>query len=407
MIPDGWVRSHLVEILDGKIKNGYSPNAADVETGYWVLSLGVLGDNGCNFKEIKPVYPTSQVIQNLLCADDFLISRSNTPDKVGRSMRFKGELSNCSYPDLMIRFRVDTKKADLGFIEAKLKSAPIRSYFKSCAAGSSSTMVKINKTVIEKIPLLLPPLHEQKKIAEVLSTWDKAISTSEKLLANSEQRKKALMGLLLAGKKRFPGFYEPWKKVRLHSLLIEEKTRNKDKAIKRVLSVTNHSGFVLPETQFSKRIASNDISNYKVIKNGQFGYNPSRINVGSFARLEEYEVGILSPMYVVFYTDENKLNGNYFLEWMSSSEANQRILSNTQGSVRAAVGFDVFCSFSLKLPMLSEQIKIAKALSSFNQEIEFIKQKITLLKQEKLALMQQLLTGKLRVKFRDGDTDEK
>lgn len=179
------------------------------------------------------------------------------------------------------------------------------------------------------------------------------------------------------------------------------KTRNKDNSIDRVLSVTNHSGFVLPEDQFSKRVASDDVSNYKVVKNGEYGYNPSRLNVGSFARLDSYEEGLLSPMYVVFSVNEKLLNSDYFMNWMSSNEAKQRISGSTQGSVRDSVGFDSLCGFPFKLPPMEEQQKIAAVLSTADQEISALQQKLEALKQEKKALMQQLLTGKRRVKIDD------
>ncbi|NUE37893.1 restriction endonuclease subunit S [Escherichia coli] len=202
MVPKGWKTVTLKDLLDGQIKNGYSPNATDSETGYWVLSLGALADEGINSSGIKPVLPEEKVLQNLLKKDDFLVSRSNTPDKVGRSIRFKNEIENCSYPDLMMRFRIDDTKADKEFIEQQLKSSTVRAYFKNCAAGSSSTMVKINKGILEKTPIVVPPIKEQKKIAQVLFAWDKAISVTEKLLTNSQQQKKALMQQLLIGKKR-------------------------------------------------------------------------------------------------------------------------------------------------------------------------------------------------------------
>ena len=162
--------------------------------------------------------------------------------------------------------------------------------------------------------------------------------------------------------------------------------------------MTNHSGFVLPENQFSKRIASDEVSNYKVVIKGQFGYNPSRINVGSFARLDQFDNGLLSPMYVVFSITSEKLDSDFFLYWMKSNEAKQRINNSTQGSVRDSVGFDAISSFALKLPKIQEQRKIAKVLSLADQEIETLQKKLDYLKQEKKALMQQLLTGKKRVK---------
>ena len=148
-------------------------------------------------------------------------------------------------------------------------------------------------------------------------------------------------------------------------------------------------------------MASANVSNYKVVRKGQYGYNPSRLNVGSFARLDSYDEGLISPMYVVFSIKKQLLNSDYFLNWMSSNEAKQRIAGSTQGSVRDSVGFDALCGFPFKLPPMEEQQKIAAVLSSADQEIDSLQQKIEALKQEKKALMQQLLTGKRRVKTDD------
>jgi len=271
-------------------------------------------------------------------------------------------------------------------------------FFKTAIAMSMRTgMPKINRSDLNAVRIVLPPLPEQKKIAQILSTWDQAITATERLLENSQQRKKGLMQQLLTGKKRLPGFEGEWEYVRLKELLTEEKTRNKDLSISRVLSVTNHSGFVLPEDQFSKRVASDNVSNYRVVRKGQYGYNPSRLNVGSFARLDRYDEGLLSPMYVVFSVDETRLNNDYFLNWMKSNEAKQRIAGSTQGSVRDSVGFDALCSFPFRLPPIDEQQEIAKVLTISDQEIDSLKQRISCLQQEKKALMQQLLTGKRRV----------
>ncbi|MDM7858276.1 restriction endonuclease subunit S [Thiopseudomonas acetoxidans] len=270
--------------------------------------------------------------------------------------------------------------------------------------AGASTIPDLNHKDFYSIEFPLAPILEQNEIAQILSTWDKAITTTEQLLANSQQQKKALMQQLLTGKKRLLDdngvrFSGEWEDIRLKDVLREEKSRNKDNAIERVLSVTNHSGFVLPEEQFSKRVASVNVSNYKVVRKGQYGYNPSRLNVGSFARLDSYDEGLLSPMYVVFSLNKQLLNSDYFLNWMSSNEAKQRIAGSTQGSVRDSVGFDALCGFPFKLPPMEEQQKIAAVLSSADQEIDSLQQKIEALKQEKKALMQQLLTGKRRVKL--------
>ncbi|WP_231360634.1 restriction endonuclease subunit S [Escherichia coli] len=276
-------------------------------------------------------------------------------------------------------------------------------------AASSRKDPNITRDDVCGFPVLLPPLAEQKKIAKILSTWDNAISVTEKLLTNSQQQKKALMQQLLTGKKRLLDengvrFSGEWEVVRLKQLIHEEKKRNRDNHIQRVLSVTNHSGFVLPEEQFSKRVASEDVSTYKIVKKNQYGYNPSRLNVGSFARLDNYDEGVLSPMYVVFSINHERLNSDYFLNWMSSNEAKQRIAGSTQGSVRDSVGFDALCSFSFSLPTLMEQQKIAAVLSAADAEMSMLEKKLACLKEEKKALMQQLLTGKRRVKVESEET---
>ena len=335
-------------------------------------------------------YPT-----RVLLRDD--IVTVHTGD-VGVSSVIDEELEGC-FGFATLNTRVDKSKLYPQFLCWYFNSSAFLAYAVSLSTGDGRR--NLNLKDFSKSPVPVPPLLEQIKIAEILSTWDNAINTVQKLLANSQQQKKVLMQQLLTGKKRFSGFEGKWDNKKLENVLYEESPRNKGLSISRVLSITNHSGFVLPQDQFSKRVASDDVSNYKVIKKGQFGYNPSRLNVGSFARLNDYDLGILSPMYVIFSLKEDKLCSDYFLFWMQSNEARQRVLSGIQGSVRASVGFDDFAKFSFKLPSLAEQQKIAAVLTTANQEIDNLRAQLNHLKQEKKALMQQLLTGKRRVKVEE------
>ncbi|HBC3949547.1 TPA: restriction endonuclease subunit S [Vibrio parahaemolyticus] len=305
----------------------------------------------------------------------------------------------------IIRLRLDTANYDASFICLLLNSYDVSKQVKLRTAGQ--TRPKLTLKDYKSIGVCLPKLDEQRKIAKILSTWDKAVATTEQLIETSKQQKKALMQQLLTGKKRLVNpetgkvFEDEWEKTHLKPLLVEEKSRNKDNRVTRVLSVTNHSGFVLPEEQFSKRVASDNISNYKVVKKGQFGYNPSRLNVGSFACLKQFNEGVLSPMYVVFSTDDTKLQKEYLSYWMQSNEAKQRVKNSTQGSVRESVGFDALCSFPFILPTLDEQNKVISVLTAADKEIEVLEAKLAYFKQEKKALMQQLLTGKRRVKVEE------
>ncbi|MDW4563373.1 restriction endonuclease subunit S [Aeromonas rivipollensis] len=414
MVPKGWKKTHLKCVISGAIKNGYSPLPASTTTGYWVLSLGALTDHGINPLEIKPVVVDEKVKQALLSHGDFLISRSNTPDKVGRSIRFKNEVQNCSYPDLMMRFRVDTTKADPDYIEIKLKSTKVKQYYKSCAAGSSSSMVKINKAVVENTPLLLPPFPEQRKIAKILSTWDKAISTTEKLLANSQQQKKALMQQLLSGKKRIghkTGSYvfkstrygllpEEWSYPAIKDFCHQISDKNNENMDYPVLSCSKYDGFVDSLNYFNKKVYSDDLSGYRIIPRGCFGFPSNHIEEGSIGLQNLYDYGFVSPIYVVFKANTAKVNNDYLIAQLKTDHYRQIFSASTNASVdrRGSLRWKEFSAIHVPLPLLEEQNKIATVLKSAEQEIVLLKKKLDALKQEKKALMQQLLTGKRRVK---------
>ena len=193
-------------------------------------------------------------------------------------------------------------------------------------------------------------------------------------------------------------FSQPWKEVKLGSVLEVVSRRNKNLSITRVLSVTNSRGFILPEEQFSRVVASKDLSNYKVVKNGEFAYNPSRLNVGSIDQLTNFTDGLLSPMYVIFKCNE-KLLSNYMKHWITTAEFNTKVRNSAQGSVRETVDFKTLSSIKINLPSdISEQQAIANVLSTADDEIDLLNKKLILFKEQKKGLMQQLLTGNIRVK---------
>ena len=398
MVPKGWKKlslSTVAEVRTGVAK-GKQNLKNPVELPY--LRVANVQDGYIDVSSIKTIQIEKEQIERYsLKAGDVLMTEGGDFDKLGRGDVWNGEISPCLHQNHVFAVRTDTSKLSPHFLAALSASRYGKTYFLGCSKRSTN-LASINSTQLKEFPVLFPPLAEQKKIVQILSIWDKAIATTEQLLAISRQQKKALMQVLFSGKKKFPIFGGEWNRIRLEALLKEEKSRNKATKINRVLSVTNKSGFVLPEEQFSKQVASDDLTNYKIVRRGQFGYNPSRINVGSFARLDSYEEGVLSPMYVVFSVCERLLNSDFFLQWMSSHEAKQRIAANTQGSVRDSVGFDTLCSFLIKLPSIKEQQKITSVLTVADREIETLQQKLACLKQEKTALMQQLLTGKRRVK---------
>ncbi|MGL6013163.1 MAG: restriction endonuclease subunit S, partial [Shewanella oncorhynchi] len=311
----------------------------------------------------------------------------------GRSIRFKGEVENCSYPDLMMRFCVDSEKADPSFIELKLKSSEVRQYYKSCAAGSSSTMVKINKAVVENTPLILPSFPEQKKIAKIFSTWDQAIASTDRLLALARQQKKSLMQQLFTGKKRF--HEEEWKTHNLADVaFLVMGASPKSEAY-------NEFGVGLPLLQ-----GNADIKNRRSVPRIFTSEITKECSIGDIL------LSVRAPVGTVAQSDHKAcigrgiaaikvkkgFNQKFIYQWLLWFEP--RWCAFSQGSTFESINSDDIKQLKIKAPKLVEQEKIATVLNIADDEIAAMQSQFDVLKQEKKALMQQLLTGKRRVVVR-------
>lgn len=277
---------------------------------------------------------------------------------------------------------------------------------------------KLNKAALQKIPLLVPPAHEQKKIAKILSTWDEAIATTEQLLANSEQQKKALMQQLLTGKKRLPGFGEPgpgrfgqktlpegWAYKRIGEVAEEVADRNKEREEIPVLSCSKYNGFVDSLKYFKKKVYSDDTSNYKIIRLGEFGFPANHVEEGSIGLQCTYERGIVSPIYIVFRVDPSEVDQFFLYKILKTDYYRQVFSASTSASVdrRGSLRWKPFSHIKVPMPSLEEQKAISRAIQAAEDEKMVIEQSLEKLRAEKRALMQQLLTGKRRVKIDEAE----
>jgi len=256
-----------------------------------------------------------------------------------------------------------------------------------------TSIAHLTREKLLKLPIKVPPLHEQQKIAQILSTWDKAISTTESLITNSQQQKKSLMQQLLTGKKRFVGFKEKWEITKLSQVAIiimgsSPKSAN-----------YNETGIGLPLIQ----------------GNADIKYRKSCPRIFTSQITKECFIGdillsVRAPVGTVAISKHNACIGRgissikakngysheFLYQWLLYFEPKWERLS--QGSTFEAVNSHDIKSLHINIPSSqNEQQKIASILTTADQEIETLQQKLSHLKQEKKALMQQLLTGKRRV----------
>lgn len=279
--------------------------------------------------------------------------------------------------------------------------------FERQAVGS--TIKTIGLPYFKKLKIAVPPYIEQKKIAQTLSTWDKAITTNEQLLANSQQQKKAIMQQLLTGKRRLLDkngvrFSGEWKVSKLSTLFERVTTKNNGQSTN-VVTMSGQHGLIRQEDFFKKTVASETLDGYFLLRQGQFAYNKSYSNgypMGAIKRLNRYPDGVVTTLYICFeLSDSDRSDSDFWEHYFESGLLNKGLsqIAHEGGRAHGLLNVKPSDFFSLKVPVPSfeEQQKIATVLSSADQEISALQQKLDALKQEKKALMQQLLTGKRRV----------
>lgn len=272
-------------------------------------------------------------------------------------------------------------------------------YWKRLAASSRKDP-NITGNEVAKFPILIPSKKEQDHIVKVLGLWDTAIEKQSELIEKLTLRKRALMQQLLTGKKRLAGFNGKWKHVPIKTFAKEISNKNIGGDNHIVLSCTKYDGLVPSLEYFGKQIYSNDLSSYKIIPIGHFAYATNHIEEGSIGYQSRYEYGLISPMYTVFITDKTKVNDTFLFAVLKSHHLVYLYKSMMEGSInrRGGLRWNSFSTIKIDLPPLAEQNAIASVLVKADKEIELAKDKLASLQSQKRGLMQQLLTGKKRIK---------
>ena len=393
-LPSEWKVVKLGDVFE---KSFYGTSKTiSINGKYPVLRMGNMQNGTLDLRDLVYIdLEENEFKKYRLHKGDILLNRTNSHSLVGKVSLFDldGDYLTASY---LVAFRPNLKVLNPTFSNNLLNTIRYQEKIRTIATKGVSQS-NINPTSFKNIiKIPLPPLDEQKKIAEILSTWDEAINLTINLIESKKQFKKALMQNLLTAKIRFPQFKDEWKEIKLGNFL-EEKSERNTKNIDLILSVTNKFGFVTQVEYFDKSVASDNTANYKIVRKGNFAYNPSRINVGSIALLESYEIGILSPMYVVFECLKN-LDNRFLKFWFQSHSFMGNLFKYLAGSVRESLNFNDMKTISIKLPNLKEQQKIAEVLTACDDEINLLNLKLENLKKQKQGLMQKLLSGKVRVR---------
>lgn len=251
---------------------------------------------------------------------------------------------------------------------------------------TESARPNLSLTDISLLNFLLPPLAEQEKIAEILGTWDEAIEKLSSLIEQKKLLKKGLMQKLLTGKVRLPGFTQPWKEVKLGELIKQKKI-----VIEKGKSLTSEN---IVEGAIPV-IAGGKTSPYS---HNKFTHNKPCITISASGAYAGYVWKHITPIWasdcnVLYGTDYDTNFLGCCLEYKQ-----QQIYQLQTGGAQPHVYATDIKIITVPNINITEQQAIADVLSTADGEIDLLNKKLTLFKEQKKGLMQQLLTGNIRVK---------
>ncbi|EIM8140553.1 restriction endonuclease subunit S [Escherichia coli] len=274
------------------------------------------------------------------------------------------------------------------------------------AQSTQNAQKNINLQVLKPLLILTPPYAEQKKIAKILSTWDNAISVTEKLLANSQQQKKALMQQLLTGKKRLLDengvrFSGEWKRVKLGAIADMNSGGTPKSTVEEyyggnipwvsISDMTSNGKWIATTEKYLTELGLNSSSARIYPKNSVLYAMYASIGECSIAA-----VNLTSSQAILGIRPKDCLNYEFLYFYLTSLK--EKIKLQGQQGTQSNLNAGMVKEFELDLPSIREQQKIAAVLSAADAEISTLEKKLACLRDEKKALMQQLLTGKRRVK---------
>lgn len=386
MVPNGWNKKKLTSLCD-KIAVGLAISV----TPYMAIS-GVKLIRNQNIK--RNYFNTKSVVY---ITDEFATKNNSkrvykgdvvavrTGSNIGEACVVPAEFDGAlTFTTLIARPKVDKLNSD--YLSTHINSEYGVAEVQRLMAGGGKP--NLNSGELKNYTLLTPPLPEQRKIAQILSTWDRGIATTEKLIGASKQQKKALMQQLLTGKKRLidpetgKAFEGEWKKVELGELL----------------NYKQPTPYLVKSTEYSDEYVTPVLTAGKTFI---LGY--SNENFGIFN--EELPAIIFDDFTTAskFVDFPFKAKSSAMKILVAKKGISIKFVYEAMQMLNYPIGghqrhwISIFAYLVIGLPSSCEQQKIASVLTAADKEIELLAAKLAHLKQEKKALMQQLLTGKRRV----------
>lgn len=333
--------------------------------------------------------------------------------RFGAVARHKGDMpvAVSGYYDIF----TTVHESDLPFMDSFLTCDPMITYYNRVSTGSLVEKQRVHFSQFLEFMLPLPSINERTKIAAILTTQDKVIELKEKLLAQKQQQKKYLMQQLLTGKKRLPGFNGEWKVEKFSEIFdfLSTNTLSRDNLFEGVGAIQNiHYGDIL--TKFDEVIDLDCVclpsikesaipNNCATVKSGDIIIADTAEDLTAGKAVEVQNIGdrvIYSGLHTMLCRPKEQLFSDGWLGFYMNSEAyHKQLIPYIAGVKVMAISKSNIVKTYITIPSKAEQAAVVEILSTADHEIDLLQKSIEAEKQKKKALMQLLLTGKVRVKI--------
>ena len=381
-------------------KNGYGRRPKAVEQGPIVLRLADVAKGCIDFSDVRRVAMSSDEFETFRIAQgDLLFTRVNgSRDYVGKCIRVSENYTDVAFNDHLIRVRVNSA-VNAHFIECLFADERTRANLLAFIPIASGAQLTINQTALENIMIPLPPLPEQRAIAAILSTWDEALTLTKRLIDALKRRKAALMQLLLTGEVRFSEFDGAWEEIRLGDFLkLNLRKVAKPNNPYYALSLRNRGQGTL--VRFVKDPTSVEMEHLYEVREGDLIVSITFAWEGSIAiACSDADGKLVSHRFPTYVFDKSKVNPDFFKHLMITDDFFFQLgLISPGGAGRNRVlSKKDFVQLTVNVPELAEQMKIGGLLSAYDEYIDGFESYLTQLTTQKRGLMQQLLTGTVRI----------
>ena len=409
VIPADWKEVRLGDIgstfggLTGKTSRDFGEGNSRYITFMNVMSNVVLSPRGTERVRISSGERQTQVLEG----DVIFNGSSETPEEVGFGSAVPATLNGLYLNSFCFGFRVkDLTTLNPNFFALLTRSPLGREIIRPMAQGS--TRYNIAKTNLLNGRFPIPPLKEQEAIAEALSDADAAVESLNVLIAKKRDVKQGTMQQLLTGRTRLPGFTADWKEVRLGDIgstfggLTGKTSRDFGEGNSRYITFMNVMSNVVLSPRGTERVRISSGERQTQVLEGDVIFNgssetPEEVGFGSAVPATLNGLYLNSFCFGFRVKDLTTLNPNFFALLTRSPLGREIIRPMAQGSTRYNIAKTNLLNGRFPIPPLKEQEAIAEALSDADDELEALTKQVTKLQMVKEGMMQDLLTGKVRL----------